>query len=259
MPVHDWSLALPSDFQEFHSLWIGEVKHALNKGLLPADYYAVSEARIMGYIPDVLTYEKAEARRNPSPGHGGSQTHGGTALLTDEVAPRVRYLDLPDHWNTVREYRVSIRNQHSERLVAFIELVSNGNKDRVDAVNQFNDKLEAAIRNGCNVMVVDVHQPGTFDPLGMHKAFWSRFAEAPHGVTDEEPLGVASYHAPLQNGTLEPMAYFETVAIGKNLPDMPLFLEGRRYINVPLQSLYDNAWDDFPAHWKTVLEAPKTP
>ena len=256
MPVHDWKLASGSDFQEFHFLWIAAIRHALNSGLLPSSYYAIAESRIMGYEPDALAYEKSEPRFRRTP--AGSDANSGTTLLSTEVAPKVRYVDHTDHWSDLRGYRIQVRNTHGERLIAIIEIVSHANKDRSQSVSQFNEKIAESLHSGCNAMVIDVHRPGRADPSGMHWSFWSQFAESPHPVTSSEPLGVASYHAPVHNGTLEPLAYFETVAIGQNLPDMPLFLDGVEYINLPLQSLYDQAWAEYPAHWKSVLEAPKT-
>ena len=51
-----------------------------------------------------------------------------------------------------------------------------------------------------------------------------------------------------------PIAYFEPVAFEQELPDMPLFLTPRHYINVPLESTYREAWKGVPGRWKRVIE-----
>jgi hypothetical protein len=45
------------------------------------------------------------------------------------------------------------------------------------------------------------------------------------------------------------------VAIGQDLPDMPLFLTPEVYIDVPLEATYQAAWADVPSFWQDVLTA----
>ena len=42
--------------------------------------------------------------------------------------------------------------------------------------------------------------------------------------------------------------------MGSPLTDMPLFLNPDRYINVPLESTYQAAYQGMPAFWRDVLE-----
>src|SRR4051812_30287210 len=57
MPVHDWTRVEAGIFHDFHHAWIEEIKRALNRGLLPEDYYALAEQHAAGFGPDVLTLE----------------------------------------------------------------------------------------------------------------------------------------------------------------------------------------------------------
>ena len=43
MPVHDWRRVDPVVFHDFHNVWIGMLRNALNEGGLPSGYYAMSE------------------------------------------------------------------------------------------------------------------------------------------------------------------------------------------------------------------------
>jgi hypothetical protein len=42
--------------------------------------------------------------------------------------------------------------------------------------------------------------------------------------------------------------------LGAGLPEMPLFLTPDRYINVPLEATYQEAYRGMPAFWRDVLE-----
>jgi hypothetical protein len=42
--------------------------------------------------------------------------------------------------------------------------------------------------------------------------------------------------------------------MGNLLPAMPLFLQTDRYVNVPLESTYQEAYSGVPAFWRGVIE-----
>jgi hypothetical protein len=50
-------------------------------------------------------------------------------------------------------------------------------------------------------------------------------------------------------------AYVVHVAVGQALPEMPLFLEPRQAVMVPLEVTYQAAFADVPQRWRRVLEA----
>lgn len=50
-------------------------------------------------------------------------------------------------------------------------------------------------------------------------------------------------------------AYLEPTAVGRDLIEMPLFLTGETYVNVPLEETYRAAWEGVPRKWRAVLEA----
>jgi hypothetical protein len=43
MPIHDWTRVDAGIFHAFHHEWITDLSRALNRGLLPSDYYALPE------------------------------------------------------------------------------------------------------------------------------------------------------------------------------------------------------------------------
>src|ERR1700720_2184639 len=58
MPMHDWTRVEAGIFHAFHHDWITEISRALNRGLLPAAYYALPEQFAGGLGPDVLTLRR---------------------------------------------------------------------------------------------------------------------------------------------------------------------------------------------------------
>lgn len=255
MPVHDWTRVVAGNFHDFHVAWTGAIRTLLNEKLLPPEFYALAEARSQDVEPDVLALEQVD-----TPGDRSTvSTLEPRTQQTLKLAPQIRFQDTLDpSWYGEKTSRIAIHHANGDRVVAYLEIVSRGNKDRYRSVESFNDKLEEALHHGCHLLVIDLHPPGTSDPQGMHAALWSRYKDVVHGVTPQEPLGVASYQARQRGGNVLPTVYFERITVGQNLPVMPLYLTSDEYINLPLQETYDEAWRGVPARWKSVLEAPKT-
>ena len=53
MAIHDWTRVEAGIFHDFHTVWMGHIRSALNEGLLPKGYYALTEQHA-GRIPDEL-------------------------------------------------------------------------------------------------------------------------------------------------------------------------------------------------------------
>jgi hypothetical protein len=242
MPVHDWTRVTAGTFHHFHQLWITELSNTLNAGLLPEGYYALAEQVAGRPHPDVLTLEDYR-----EPGETAVDDEpGGTALAVAEHPPQVRYtLEAEASLYAAKADRIAVHHTSGDRVVAFVEIVSPGNKQSRTAVDQLLTKLARALDRGCHLLVLDLHPPGRHDPDGLHAAFWG----GKPSVTPEQPLSLAAYRA------LEvPTAYFEPVAVGAVLPDMPLFLTPDYYVNVPLEPTYQAAYRGVPARWKRVIE-----
>jgi hypothetical protein len=89
----------------------------------------------------------------------------------------------------------------------------------------------------------------------MHGAIWQRLenTEEPYALPDDDQLTLASYVA------ADPVdIYLEHPGLGASLPEMPLFLRPDRYVNVPLETTYQQAYRSMPALWRDVLEQPTT-
>lgn len=47
MPMHDWTRVDPNDYHTFHLSWLVHLVGVLNKGRLPAGYYAILDHRVL--------------------------------------------------------------------------------------------------------------------------------------------------------------------------------------------------------------------
>lgn len=246
MPIHDWTRVSAGTFHAFHLSWISEIQAGLNAGLLPSDYYAQAEQIIGPYGPDVLTLQSQSASTNGT----GSESHdsgGGIALATALPKTKVAASTELDDYALKRRTLV-IRHSSDDRIVALLEIVSPGNKSSRRALESFVDKAIEAIVRGYHLLIVDLFPPGSRDPQGIHGAIWSELSDEPFAQPSSEPLTLAAYSA----GTPK-RAFVEPTAVGRELLEMPLFLEPEMYVNAPLESTYQSAFRGVPRKWQAVL------
>lgn len=248
MPVHDWTSVPAGTFHDFHSCWITHLKETLNGGLLPEGYYAMAEQQAGRILADVLALQAG----NTGPREAGPA--GPTAVAT--APPRVSRKRQAGPSAALRAARrtLAIRHVSGHRLIALVEIVSPANKDRSASVRDFVDKIHAALRHDCHVLLIDLFPPGAHDPRGVHGAIWEDFDPEDEPAPADRPLTLSAYVA----ATI-PEAYVEPLAVGAVLPDMPLFLEPGWYVNVPLEATYQAAYRGMPAYWRGILEGRAPP
>jgi hypothetical protein len=243
MPVHDWTRVNAGTFHDFHSGWIIHLKDTLNDGFLPTDYYAMAEQHARDVVPDVLTLTTSRAQPRETVPDG--------AVAVAEAPPKVSLTMTSDSETAyiLARRTLTIRHTTGHRIVAMLEIVSPGNKNRASALRDFLDKAISAIKQGIHLLVIDLHPPGRHDPDGIHGAIWDELLSAPFSADDDKPLTLAAYVANSMS-----RAYVEPIAVGSILPDMPLFLTPDYYINAPLEQTYVSAYRGVPAFWRDVIE-----
>ncbi len=250
MPIHDWTRVYAGIFHDFHLEWIRSIKHALNNGLLPPDYYALAEQTAGGLHPDVLTLERNRPSSPSVSGNGPSQppsTNGGIAL--DIAPPRVRFTASAEaEVHARKRNRIAIHHISDDRVVALIEIVSPGNKASRHALRAFVEKSVEFLEAGIHLLVLDLFPPGPRDPQGIHAAIWSEIIDDNFQLPPDKPLTLASYSA----GYVK-RAFIEPVAVADELPPMPLFLEAEVYVLAPLETTYRTAVAAVPKRWRDEL------
>jgi hypothetical protein len=243
MPIHDWTRVDAGLFHHFHQDWTIELCRVLNSGRLPPGFTALTDQQTGGPIPDVLTLHRVPK------GSGKREAGGGLAVAI--APPRARFIDeLEEDTYARRANRIRIQHRHGQ-IVAIIEIISPGNKNTRTALSAFVRKACDLIWQGIHLLVVDLFPPSERDPQGIHKAIWDEMAERPFALPADKPLTVVAYRAaPTKT------AYVEPVAVGDDLPSLPIFLTEDDYIPAPLEETYRASWAAYPADFKELLEPP---
>lgn len=215
MAIHDWTRVSAGTFHHFHTIWLAHLAEELNQGRLPEDYYAMAEQRAGQVQPEVyLTME-----------------------MSEEEAYRLKQ-------NTL-----VIRHATDHRVVALVEIVSPSNKDREAHVSAFVEKVRSSIRREIHFVLLDLLPPGLHDPSRMHGRVWYDIGGEEYEPPEGKPLTLASY-----NAAELPVAYVEPTAVGAELIPMPLFLDPRWYVKLPLKETYAAAYRGVPKFWQRVIE-----
>lgn len=243
MPVHNWKKVDAGLFHAFHQNWIARLTDALNDGPLPDDYFALPEQYADGPIPDVLALKLSNDEGEWRPDSGG--------LAVATAPPQTRFeIRKEEEAYVEKANRIAIRHRHGD-VVSIIEIVSPGNKHGKRAFETFIEKTCEFLQAGVHVMIVDLLPPTVRDPHGIHHAIWSQFETVEPKSVSGKPLTLVSYDA-----GPELVAYFEPIAVGDTLKDMPLFLRPEVYIPCPLEPTYQATWKMFPRQLKPLLETP---
>ncbi len=253
MPVHDWTRVDAGIFHAFHVAWIPRISEALNGGLLPPGYYSLPEQHAGRAIADIVTlHASAPPTSTPlpwPPDTGGvAVAAAGTQMTRLAAGMRRQTIDLAA---LSMRRTLAIRHVSGHRLVALIEVVSPANKDRVSHLEEFAGKVASALSLGIHVLVIDLFPPGIHDPDGIHSVICRELDPSGerYASPGDAPLTLASYGA---GSCIE--IYLQHIAPGAALPEMPIFLRPDRFVNVPLESTYRDAFHGLPAYWRDVLE-----
>lgn len=247
MPIHDWTRVDPGLFHHFHQDWTVELSRALNRGLLPPGFSALTDQVAGGTEPDVLTLNRATPTRS-RPG-----SSGGVALA--EAPPKVRFVEELDEEDVYarKANRVKITHRHG-RVVAVIEIVSPGNKSSQNGMREFLRKTTDLLGQGIHLLVVDLFPPTARDPHGIHRAIWGEWTNSTFEPPADKPLTAVAYEArPVQRAFIEPLA------VGDDLPESPIFLtDDEVYVPAPLEATYRASWAAFPPDFRELVEPPPT-
>jgi hypothetical protein len=227
MPIHDWTCVGAGLFHAFHHGWITDLARALNRGLLPSNYYALPEHNAAGPKLDVLVLQ-------------------GSGKDTRPVSE-------PDQY-AAKAKAVVVRHSSDHRVIAIVEIVSPGNKNNRHGLRAFVSKAVEMLRAGVHLLIIDLFPPGPRDPQGIHKPIWDEWVDSEFALPPDRPLTLVAYLADSY-----PEAFIEPTAVGSSLADMPLFLTPDVYVPVSLEATYQSAFDGLSAYWRGVLNAPAAP
>jgi hypothetical protein len=239
MPLRDHfhpPLSKKRSWEELHGQWPAMIVLALAPKL-PPRYIAGPRVHLGPYFEiDVASYERDELTGLASV---GGEEGGGLAtavwsppLPTWEVAT-----DLPDQ----DEYEVRVYDDERERrLVAAVELVSPGNKDRPESRRAFVAKCAALLRQDVSVTIVDIV---TIRPFNLYAELLAFIGQTDPTLAPEPPplYGAAcrwkrAADLPRLRSRLQTWAY--PLVVGQSLPTLPLWLADDLSVPLDLEASY---------------------
>ncbi len=242
MPLRDHfhpPLSRTSSYQEVHGQWPAVLVQQLGR-LLPANYVAGPHVHVGTQIEvDVGTFEQESMPSDD--GFNRGATNGG--LATQRYAPPQPSLEIQTSLGDFDEYEVRVYDvQRDRRLVAAIELISPGNKDRPETRAQFIAKCAALLRSGVCVVLVDIVISKDFN---LYSELLSLIGEHDPSLSDPPSATYAvscRWHPRGAEFWLE--AWNQTLCLNQALPVLPLWLSETMAISLDLESSYEQTCRD---------------
>lgn len=218
-------------WESFHGGWIFQLAGQLNMRPLPYGFLAEGNVHIGITVgADVAAFEEDVPSRERSNG----------AVATEVWAPPQPPLVMSVDFSSLETFEMRIYDQDRARtLVAAVELVSPGNKDRPESRRAFLDKCATYLREGVSVVIVDIV---TSRRHNFHAALMELFRgdeTAMRAVTSDLYAVAYRVHVVGQRTQLE--AWPAALALGAPLPTMPLWLTESLCVPLDLEAGYRDA------------------
>jgi hypothetical protein len=229
------STRLPS-WESFPAVWTVVLADRLNQ-MLPRRYLAVVQTHLGNYVEaDVAEFDQpleagnGAAEEEVEGGGGGVAVQTWAPPVAELVAPAV----FPD------DFEVQLFEQRGGmRLVAVVELVSPGNKDRDESRRAFAAKCAAYLQRGIGLIVVDIVTERHFN---LHNELvemlrWPEPLQMPAGFF----LYAVAYRPARRQEKNEIDLWPVPLGVGGPLPLLPLALKGTRAVPLDLEATYTDA------------------
>jgi hypothetical protein len=218
-------------WESFHGGWVFQLVGQLNMRPMPYGFLAEGSVHIgITVAADVAAFEED----NPI----GERSNG--AVATEVWAPPRPLLAVVVDFSALETFEIRIYDQDRARtLVAAVELVSPGNKDRPESRRAFLDKCASYLREGVSVVIVDVV---TSRQHNFHAALMELFnggETALRAIASDLYAVAYRVHLVGQQSQLE--AWPEALALGAPLPTMPLWLTESLCVPLDLEAGYQAA------------------
>jgi hypothetical protein len=220
-------------WDELHGMWPAVIVQRMFP-LLPEGYIAAPGVHLgAAFEIDVSAYEQDE----PAPREQNGDDNGGVAVMA-RAAPEATLTletELPDQ----DEYEVRVYDaRHGRRLVAAIELVSPGNKDRPESRRAFVAKVAALLQRGVCVSLVDVV---TIRRFNLYADLLELIGRSDPMLGTEPPetyaVTIRGRKRIRQRPVLE--SWFYPMPLGRPLPSLPVWLDVDLFVPLDLESSYE--------------------
>jgi len=218
-------------WESFHMSWADHLAGRFN--MRPNRYGFLAEANVhigITVATDVAAFEEDVPT--------GERSNGGVA--TEVWAPPQPPLVVPVDFTKLETFELRIYDEQRARtLVAAVELVSPGNKDRPENRRAFLDKCATYLREGVFLVIVDIV---TSRRHNFHAALMELFnggETAARAITSD--LYAVAYRPHLVGQRTQLEVWPAALALGAPLPTMPLWLTESLCVPLELEAGYQTA------------------
>jgi hypothetical protein len=218
-------------WEAFHTRWASAIADQLNREVLPSEYFAEPQVHVGSRVEvDVAAFEEG---RRPTAGQR-SDTPGASLRVWTPSAPAfVLPMAFPDR------IEVLIFNSIAgPTLVAAVELVSPGNKDRPTFRRAFAVKCASYLQEEIGLVVVDVV---TTASANLHNDLVRLIEAGDASLMAEGQLYAAAYRPRRAAGSDTLEVWQETLALNRPLPALPLALDRGICVPLDLGAAYEEA------------------
>jgi hypothetical protein len=217
------------NWEGFHSLWAAAIVEKLNRDVLGEEYFADMHVHIGSQVEvDVATLHD-----QPGEASGAVATAVKTAW-----SPPATNLILPTVFPDDIEVQV-YRTTAGPELVAAIELVSPGNKDRAEARGAFAAKCAGYLSRGIGLIVIDVV---TNRLANLHNQVMELLLAPPSFHMPAEAATYAVAYRPSRQASGDQIEIWpHPLVMGQVLPTLPLALRNAETAPVALEETYSEA------------------
>ena len=221
-----------------HSCWAVRIVDRLNEHVFPHNFRAEPQVSHGTQVEiDVATFERDSGPTLSVGVNGSHGSDGGVAVATRTYTAPVATLSEVAEFAMDDLFEIRVyKSVGGWKLVAAIELVSPANKDRPSARRAFAGKCGAYLAAGVSVVVVDVVTDRT---ANLHADLIERL-HLPDAFAWESSTGLlaASYRAVTANDRTRLDVWPYPIAVGSELPTLPLWLEPDFAVPLELEPTY---------------------
>jgi len=222
-------LSIERHWESFHGRWAAAIADSLNANLLPADYFAEFQVHVGSRVEiDVATFESVARDSNV-----------GTATMPKVWTPPSPSLVVPTVFPDSLEILV-FGSEAGPTLIAAIELVSPGNKDREEFRRAFAAKCASYLQQGVGLVIVDVV---TSRGACLHNALVEliRVGGGEFDLPAHQALYATAYRPVRRAGEENLEVWVEPLEVGQALPVVALPLDKGVCVPIDLDTTYTEA------------------
>jgi hypothetical protein len=220
-------LSTQRHWESFHTTWAGAIADALNERWLPEGYFAEEQLQPSARVEiDVATFEQA----------GGA---GAVAVEARKTwTPTAPTATMPGTIPEGLEVLV-YGSEGGPTLVGAIELISPANKDRPATRRAFAAKCASYLHQGVGLLIVDVV---TSRGGNLHNELVGLLDQpGDYRMPGGDDLYAVAYR-PVRRGEQDWIdLWSEPLALGRALPELPLWIAADLVVPVNLESTYTDA------------------